>query len=221
MSSRKQLHLPPFPSDLAISKSRKAGMKKEIILMLTEKQLGWSHWTVASDGQNFVNVLTECLWYLDGHHTAFKDRSVEIPSDFQRFQGYNKPEDSKHRRKDLANLSASTLDGYSSTLNKLLLQPWFDLERWKAMRRSVAVLADGMAKYAGYLKTKCVTIKENHTALTPVRGTSDCESFCVLHKATWVQPSIASRYRSLQDRLDASKEFEPFFLNDHAPSDTR
>lgn len=49
------------------------------------------------------------------------------------------------------------------------------------MQRSVAVLRDGMAKYAGHLMMKCVTVNENHTALTPVHSTSDCESFCVQH----------------------------------------
>ena len=101
-------------------------MKKDIISMLEEKELGWSQWSVSSEGENFVNVLMECLWYLDGHHSTLKDRCVEIPSTFQHLQGYNKPEASKHRRKDATNLDASMLDAYSSSLNKLLLQPWFD-----------------------------------------------------------------------------------------------
>lgn len=72
-----------------------------------------------------MNVLTECLWYHDGHHSAFKECCIDIPSDFLGFQGYYKPEASKHRRKEAANLSAGTLDAYSSSLNKLLLQSWF------------------------------------------------------------------------------------------------
>jgi hypothetical protein len=165
MASNSKLHLPPFPSDSAVGKNKKAGMKKDVILMLEEKELGWSHWSVSSGGENFVNVLTECLWYIDGHYSAFKDRCMEIPSDFQHLQGYNKPEASKHRRKDVGNLDASTLDAYSSSLNKLLLQPWFDMKRWVTMRRSVTMLAECMAKYAAYLKAKCETIKKHHATI--------------------------------------------------------
>ena len=43
MSSNSKLHLPSFLSDSAVSKSKKAGMKKDVIVMLEEKQLGWSH----------------------------------------------------------------------------------------------------------------------------------------------------------------------------------
>ena len=70
-----------------------------------------------------MNVLTEYLWYLDGHHSTLKDRCVEIPSAFQYLQGYNKPEASKHRCKDATNLDANRLDPYSISVSKLLLQP--------------------------------------------------------------------------------------------------
>lgn len=144
--------------------------------------------------------------------------------DFQHFQGYNKPEASKHRRKDVAHLDASTLDAYSSSLNKLLLQPWFDTKRWMAMR-SVTMLAECMAKYTAYLKTKCDFVKKHHTALMPVCSASDCESFCLIPKPAWVEPWVepltASEYRSLHERIDAAKEFEPLLLNEYAPINTR
>ena len=144
-----------------------------------------------------------------------------IPSDFQQFQGYNKPEASKHRRKDVANLDASMLDAYCSSLNKLLLQPWFDLQRWKAMRMSVTMLVECMAKYAAYLRTKCELVKKRHAVLTPVCSASDCKSFSVIPKAAWIEPAAASKYRNLQECLNAAKEFEPLLLNDYAPINTR
>ena len=221
MASNSKLYLPPSPSDSAVSKSKKAGMKKDIILMLEEKELGWNHWSVSSEGENFVNILTECLWCLDGHHSTLKDRCIEIPSAFQHLQGYNKPEASKHRRKDATNLDASKLDAYSSSLNKLLLQPWFDTKRWTGMRQSTTMLAEYMTKYAAYLKAKCDTVKKHHATLTPVRSASDCESFCLIPKATWVEQLTASKYRSLQKHLDVAKEFEPLLLNEYAPINTR
>ena len=167
MAASSILRLPSSPSAIAISRSKKAELKRDVILMLEEKKLGWSHCSVCSDGESFVNLVTDCLWYLDGHHQALKDRCMEVPSEFYRFQGYNKPEASKHRCRDIGNLEANTLDAYSSSLNKLLLQPWFDLKGWRTMRTAVTLLAECMAKYAAYLKSKCESVQKHHASLEP------------------------------------------------------
>ena len=146
--------------------------------MLQTRHLGWNHWSASSDGESFVNILTDSLWYLDGHHQAFDDHSCNIASNFQSFQGYSRSEGSKHRCRDVTNLSAGTLDAFSSSLNKLLLQPWFDQDKWKPMRRSVTKLAYSMAKYAVCLREKRTAVGEYHTALTPIHSASDCERFC-------------------------------------------
>ena len=183
MSGSSKLHLPSSPSDAAINRSKKASMKKEVILTLERKNLGWSHSTVSSDGEGFVNLLTDCLWYLDGHHSALKDRCMEIPSEIDQFQGFNNPEASKHKRKEVGNLDASTLDAYSNSLNKLLLQPFFDLKRWKGMRGAVTSFVECMTKYAMYLRKKCDSVKTHHAALQPVRSASDHESVCLISEA--------------------------------------
>jgi hypothetical protein len=46
-------------------------------------------------------------------------------------------------------------------------------------------------------------------------------SICLILKAAWVEPLTASKYRSLQECLDITKEFEPLFLNEYAPINTR
>lgn len=146
---------------------------------------------------------------------------MEIPSEFNQFQGFNKPEASKHKRKEVGNLDASTLDAYSNSLNKLLLQPFFDLKRWKAMRGAVTSLVECTTKYALYLRKKCDSIKTHHAALQPVRSASDHESFCLISEAVWVEPATAMKYRSLQECLDSAKEFQPLLLNDFVPVNAR
>ena len=37
-------------------------------------------------------AIVDCLWYLDGHHSALEKQSCTIPSLFTRFNGYNTPE---------------------------------------------------------------------------------------------------------------------------------
>ena len=45
-----------------------------------------------------VKTLTDVLWYVDGHHSKFSDRSCNLPSLFESFAGYNKPEMSNTER---------------------------------------------------------------------------------------------------------------------------
>ena len=85
------------------------------------------------------------------------------------------------------------------------------------MRRAVTLLEECMVKYAAYLKSKCDSVNKHHAALEPVRSASDCESFCYISKAVWIETETASKYRRLQEGLSAAKEFEPLLLNEYAP----
>ena len=50
-----EMDTPNFPPNSAVSKSKKACMKKDVGLMLQE------NWTVSTDDNNLVKVLTDCL----------------------------------------------------------------------------------------------------------------------------------------------------------------
>ncbi len=51
-----------------------------------------------------LRSVTDILWYIDGHHNVFARRGVHIPDRFSRFQGYNVPELTKHRRRLATNV---------------------------------------------------------------------------------------------------------------------
>ena len=76
--------------------------------MVDEKQLGWSPDSVEISGKDFINGFTDVLWCSDGHERTLS-RAYSIPKEFESLLGYNKPEKSKHRRKDVANLSSDVL----------------------------------------------------------------------------------------------------------------
>jgi hypothetical protein len=125
---------------------------------LQDKKLGWTADLVHSIGANFVAALTDCSWCIDGHIDKMANRSCSIPKQFLQFQGYNNPEKSKHRRRDVDNLSASVLDTHASVLNSFLLQLWLDSSVWKPMKGAVCDLADAVSKYAAYLQQKNVEV---------------------------------------------------------------
>ena len=221
MAAPRTLCLPTVPSDQSIERSRKCGLKKDVITWLHDNKFGWTAGLVQSAGANFVAALTDCLWYIDGHVDTMASRSCSIPKQFLQFQGYNNPEKSKHRRRDIENMSANVLDTHASVLNSFLLQPWLDSSTWKPMKGAIRDLADAVSKYAAYLQQKNIEIQENHRSLAPVRSASDAESCVLVQGAQWVQPSHIACYRALQNHLDATDVFQPILLNDFAPADTR
>ena len=129
---------------------------------------------------------------------------------------------SHHRKRDAANLNAAVLDNHCSILNSCLMQPWLQSGRWKAsIRNALCQLVDAVSKYATYLKEKNKEVQSNHEKPSSVRVVSDAETYFVIKRAQWVKPTYAAQYRTLQQHIDVSKEFEPIFLNDIAPADAR
>ena len=226
MAAQKRLLLPTFPSEQATERSKKLMLRKDILLWFRRKSLGWTSDIVETTGQTFTLALTDCLWYIDGHTSCMESRSCKIPSEFEQFNGYNNPEKSKHRKREIGNMCASTLDSHShhshsALLNKFAIQPWFDTPSWKPLKQAVCSLADVVAKYALYLKEKNIEVQGNHSKSTPVRSVSESESFCFVQKSMWVKPTHVAMFKTFQNSLDSMLSFEPLLLNDLAPGDPR
>ena len=108
MSSQRRLHLPSAPSESAVARSKKMALKRDIIKWLEVKKVGWSTDCVTL-GARFVDVITDTLWYIDGHHDTIRSRACSVPADFNNFQGYNRPELTKHRRRLAENMCSGML----------------------------------------------------------------------------------------------------------------
>ena len=196
-------------------------LKRGIIKWLEENKVGWSIDRVNTLGAGFVDVITDTLWYIDGHHDTLHSRSCSVPADFREFQGYNRPELTKHRRRLAENMCSGMLNSYSLRLNECLMQPWFSLATWKPLKECVTLLAESLHKYAVYLNQKNTTIQENHGMLEPVRSASEAESFHVINRARWVKTTVAMRFGALQQHINSIDHFVPVLVNDFAPADTR
>ena len=192
-------------------------LKRDIIKWLEKKRLGWSVDHVKTLGAGFIDV----LWYIDGHHDTFQSRSCSMPADIKEFQGYNKPELTKHRRRSAENLCSGMLNSYSLHLNEYLMQPWFSLAIWKPIKDVVIQLAESVHKYAVYLNQKNATVQENHSMLEPVRSIDNAESFHLVKRAQWVRTSIGTKFSALQQHIDSIDDFVPVLVNDFAPADSR
>ena len=63
-------------------KNKKDVLRNYLTGQLSELGLKWSDDNVSSAGETLVRSLTNCLWYIDGQHEVFSQRSVEIPECF-------------------------------------------------------------------------------------------------------------------------------------------
>ena len=70
-----------------------------IIAFFKNEQLCWiSSEVLHGVARNTTRLLTDALWFLDGHQATFHDCSCDIPVVFNQFANLNLSELSKHRK---------------------------------------------------------------------------------------------------------------------------
>ena len=79
-------------------KTRRQILQNQIISWLRDNQIGWTTDLKATSGKTFVETLAGALWYIDGHHDGLGAQACHVPSMFNQFQGFNKPELHKKRK---------------------------------------------------------------------------------------------------------------------------
>ena len=57
--------------------------------LLESMEVGWASDSVETIGERYVKQLSSALWYLDPQHGKFHSRSINLPSEFSEFQGFN------------------------------------------------------------------------------------------------------------------------------------
>ena len=115
MASQKQLSMPGLPQSVTV-RTRKDKLYNDFIGFLKEENVTFPANSVNSCGKNFTKVMVDCLWYVDGHHETLRKQSCPIPQLFQQFVGYNIPEVSKHRKRQVSNMSSTVLSTLASSL---------------------------------------------------------------------------------------------------------
>lgn len=95
-------------------RNKKDQLYNDILSYCEKNQIGWIGNEVDLLAVTFLRPVTDVLWYIDGHHHVFAGRGVHIPDSFSRFQGYNVPELTKHRKRLATNMSSSVLESLST-----------------------------------------------------------------------------------------------------------
>ncbi len=209
MQAQCAIDLKPLPSRVH-ERTKKDKLYNDIISFLESKSWTWES-RGDDHGKKFVSQLQESLWYLDGHHQTFADRSHPIPSIFKRFSGYNTPELAKHRKRSHVNMNADVLKKHASSF---LLSPWMKKDCWAVMKTAIEELTAAIEFYVYELAEKNRAVKK-HSGTFEVA--SDELPFRVLD-VTNDSPVVL---KSLTEALQSKQVYEPIFIRDFAPVDRR
>lgn len=166
--------------------------------------VGWSPCS-KSVGVNFVQRLSNALWYLDPHHSKFTNRSIVIPERFSVYTGYN---DFRRKKEKEPRLSTEGLEQHIGQLSSLLMQPWMTGKRFEAICSDIEKLVDALHAYKSYLISQCSRVRLQQQAPERLLGDENNASLVTVAASS----SCGSRYIELEADLLNSPFYEPLFF---------
>ena len=211
---RRQIDL-SLPS-LVASRNKKDALYNSVIQLLEEKGLGWTE--PVKFGRPFVTDLSNLLWLIDGHHGVFSSRSGPIPLLFSKFNGFNRPEKSKHRKRSISNLSRDKLLEHAATLQEYATSSWIQQPEWCNFKGSLIALIESISSYASYLAVRNKAMRRYHSSPEPAVNYSDAVNVQYLPKSPY---SVSPLLASLDSTLNSASMYDKIFVNDFAPNDRR
>ena len=219
MRSSQLLSQPGLPSSVP-ERTNKDKLYNDVLKLFNDEDVAFPGSEIQSGGHRFMVAIVDCLWYLDGHHSALEKQSCTIPSLFTRFNGYNTPEVSKHRKRSISSLSGITLETLASTLFHNLQKSFWSSERLKSLHMNTESLARSIASYSDYLSSQRKKTSTLHKSPLPVRHISDSMSVKFVKASTGLFP-CDKRLEWLCLCLQEKLEYEFLSLCEFVPETAR
>ena len=96
---------------------------------------------------------SDALWYIDGHIEKIElESSRKFPPSFKSLMGFNRPELSKHRKRDIKNLSGAKLSQLAMSLKEVIQSMTFaKSNESSAFKIECLKMAHVMEDYSAYL----------------------------------------------------------------------
>ena len=212
-NAQKHFSLKSMPDLTENPRTAKQKLMNDIITFLAEKGCRWRGCDeVSSFGMNLVHALTDALWNIDGHHHVFK----KIPSIFSKFIGYNRPEISKHRKRQVANMSGIVLRSLAAHLFHCLQAGYWNRSDWTEIKTDVEQLAQSLAQYSDYLERNLKKVRLNHSLASPVRELSTNLHFQFLPIC-----DSTSSSQAIVTKLEGMPDYQHIAVEDYCPADFR
>lgn len=197
-------------------RNKKDLLYNDLISLFVSHNALFTEEEIKVEGKMLVTTLRDILWYIDGYHSVFAERSIPVPKLFQQYIKYNIPEISKHRKRRTGNISSDHLNGFVQDLCTVLCHDYWDRPNWFEIKPSIAELSESLAGYIEYLSMKNKRAKINHRSPTPVRDLGDNLKLKFLPVSNEVEPML----KPIDDVLSVKPVYAHFSIADFLPSDS-
>lgn len=142
------------PSPVSV-RNKRDQLYNDLLSLVVSKGLEWKVDEVHSGlAARILQAIRDTLWYIDGSHATLSESGCDVSPLFQNFVGYNRPEQYKHRKRPIDNLSRDSLIMHSQCLFQILQKVFWDRPTWSEFKQAVVMLANSLATYADLLVSK-------------------------------------------------------------------
>ena len=173
MCARKQQNTVRLPSPVTV-RNKRDQLYNDLLELIKSKELEWRAEEVHNGtATKAIQAIRDLLWYIDGSHATLSERGCGVPDLFQKFVGYNRPEEHKHRKRLTHSLSKEVLFSHSQCIFGILHGAFWDRPMWAEFKQSVETLARSISKYADLLITKRIRMEAIHSSPDVVRSIGD------------------------------------------------
>lgn len=213
-ASASQVRHPP----LMVVKNKRDQLFNDLLSTIQSRDLQWRPEEVhCGSATKTIQAIRDTLWYIDGSHVTLSERSCEVPEIFKKFNGYNKPELSKHRKRVINSMARDVLISYSQSMFRVLQQAFWNRPEWVEFKSAVQQLAQSLASYADHLIDKRIRMQAVHSAEEVVRSIGDSLSV----RFTGVRHSPPPYTAPISEAVMAAGPETPVELDELLPSDRR
>ena len=202
-----------------IVKNKRNQLFNDLLSTIQSRDLQWRPEEVhcGSATKAIIQAIRDTLWYIDGSHLTLSERSCGVPEIFKKFNGYNKAEVSKHRKRASSSMARDVLVSHSQSLFRVLQQAFWNRPEWVELRSAVQQLAQSLASYADHLVDKRIRMQAVHSAEEVVRNIGDSLSV----RFTGVRHSPPPYTAPISEAVMAAGPETPVELGELLPSDRR
>ena len=228
MSAQRQVSAQRLPPSIEQPRNKKDELYNTLLGFLKKEQLCWTSLEVAHGvAACFVRILTDVLWFLDGHQSTLRERSCETPVVFDQFANFNRPELSKHRKRSTSSLSSEcfckcvcvhsctcipgdVVRSNSQRLFQHLQAGFWGRSEWQAFKHEVEILARSLQKYCDHLCAKKQRTFANHHSQEQVCSIENSLSVQFVQQ----QHTVSSTLQSLCEEIEWAGPDTPVSLQD-------
>ena len=167
--------------------------------------------------KSFLQKLTDLCWYIDGHTKTIEQRStLRFPDFISKFCGYNCPQKSKHRKRELGNMKNDKLCSLNHSLREVItcFPSALKSSEWLQLLQDCTKITEVIEQYCIFLREQNKKMFQVHR--TPQSSIEDKVNITILPLN---RGAVPSEIREINETLKKSPCFAPISVREHIPPD--